>query len=68
MKAVDILVDYWPILVGVVGIGYMIIKLAIRNAVLEVLEKINKDFVKTSFCETCRNGFNRRFELLEDKK
>lgn len=68
MKTVDILVNYWPILVGLVGLGYFIIKLAIRNAVLEVLDKINKDFVKADFCKTCRNSFERRFELLEEKR
>jgi hypothetical protein len=67
MKAVDILIEYWPMIIAFVGLGYFIVKLAIRNAVLEVLHEIDESFVKTGYCDMRCGSINKRLENLEDK-
>jgi hypothetical protein len=67
MDKVKELLPYWPVLAGVVALAYFVVKMAIRTAVLEVMEIIRNGFVTTSFCETCRAGLSKRIDHLENE-
>ena len=67
MKTVSFLTDYWPILVSIVGLGYFVVKLAIRNAVLEIINEIQKDFSTKAECHECREVLHKRIDKLSDE-
>ena len=67
MKTADLLVDYWPVLVGVVTLGYFVVKMAIRNAVLEIINEIQKDFATKKECESCKIILHKRIDKLSDE-
>jgi len=65
MKTVNMLVEYWPIIVGIVLVGYAVVKLAIRNAVLEIINEIQKTFSTKQECHDCREIIHRRIDKLQ---
>jgi ABC-type microcin C transport system permease subunit YejB len=65
MKTVNVLAEYWPVITSIIVLGYFVVKLAIRNAVLEIINEIQKDFCTKVECHECRETLNKRIDKLQ---
>jgi len=61
----QLIAEFWPIIAGIVVCGYYVVKLAIRNAVLEVVNGIQKDFSTKKECHECKEIVHRRIDKLQ---
>ena len=65
MEAVESLLKYWPVVVGLIGLIYFIFKISMRNAILEVFKELEEKFVMKDLYKTKIGAVEDRLEKLE---
>jgi len=65
MEPVELLLKYWPVVVGLIGLIYFIFKISMRNAILEVFKELEEKFVMKDLYETKIEAVEDRLDKLE---
>ena len=65
MEPVELLLKYWPVVVGLIGLIYFIFKISMRNAILEVFKELEEKFVMKDLYETKVEAIEDRLDKLE---
>jgi len=68
MEPVELLLKYWPVVVGLIGLIYFIFKISMRNAILEVFKELEEKFVMKDLYETKVEAIEDRLDKLERTK
>lgn len=64
----ELLLKYWPVIVGLIGLIYFIFKISMRNAILEVFKELEEKFVMKDLYETKIRAVEDRLDKLERTK
>lgn len=64
----ELLLKYWPVVVGLIGLIYFIFKISMRNAILEVFKELEEKFVMKDLYETKIGAVEDRLDKLERTK